>query len=372
MRISIFNIMNFTINQKTLSSALQQLQRVVSNKTAMPILQDFMFCARQNVVEIMASDIEHEASLTVEADVQEAGSLCVDARRITELVKRLQGEITFSVVDGKVTLKTESGKYSLACENASDFPTQKVAGDITNITLPTELLLNGISRTLFATANDELRPVMNGICLDVNPENVVFAASDGHKLARYTKQHASGVEKRIIIGTKAASLIRNLFAKSSDVLMVVGTNSVQVSAGCVVLWFRLIEGRYPNYNAVIPNVTELEAVISRVGLMQSLDRVSLMANSSSNLIRLQFSNGTLNVCAEDYDFSTEATESMPCECDFVLEIGFKGRTLADMLGNIDTEKVRIKLTDASRAGVFEPLEQENGEFTGLIMPMLLN
>ena len=364
--------MTFTTNQKTLSSALQQLQRVVASKTNMPILQDIVFNSNNGELVLTASDLEHEASISVVADVAEQGVVCIDARRITELAKRLQGEITFSVAGGKVTLKTESGKYSLACESASDFPKGGVTGDVTEFDLPTDILLDGISRSLFATANDELRPVMNGICFDISQESIVFAASDGHKLVRYTKPMQTGIEQRVLVGAKSASLIRNLFAKSANVHIAVGTNSAHFTADGVQLWFRLIEGRYPNYNGVIPQSAEHEAVVSRLGLMQSLDRVSLMANSSSNLIRLQFSHGNLNVCAEDYDFSTEATESMPCECDFDLEIGFKGNTLQDMLSNIYTEKVRVKLTDASRAGVFEPLEQESGEFTGLIMPMLLN
>lgn len=365
--------MNFTTNRKILSSALQQLQRVVASKTAMPILQDIVFSANNGELVLTASDLEHEASISVIAGVSKQGVVCIDARRITELVKRLQGDITFSVADGKVTLKTESGKYSLACEGADEFPKGGVTGDVTEFDLPTDVLLDGISRSLFATANDELRPVMNGICFDILQDTIVFAASDGHKLVRYTKPMQTGIEPtKIIVGTKSSALIRNLFAKSVSVHIAVGTNSAQFTADGVQLWFRLIEGRYPNYNAVIPQTAEHEAIVSRVSFLQSLDRVSLMANSSSNLIRLQFNNGTLNVCAEDYDFSTEATESMPCECDFVLEIGFKGNTLQDMLSNIDTEKVRVKLTDASRAGVFEPLEQADGEFTGLIMPMLLS
>lgn len=364
--------MTFTTNQKHLSSALQQLQRVVASKTNMPILQDIVFNAHDNELRLVASDLEHEASIYIGAEVSQSGCVCIDARRITELVKRLQGDITFSVADGKVTLKTETGKYSLACESADEFPKGGVTGDVTEFDLPTDVLLDGISRSLFATANDELRHVMNGICFDITQDAIVFAASDGHKLVRYTKPMQTGIEQRVLVGTKSASLIRNLFAKSANVHIAVGTNSAQFTADGVQLWFRLIEGRYPNYNAVIPQTAEHEAIVSRLGLMQSLDRVSLMANSSSNLIRLQFSNGTLKVCAEDYDFSTEATESMPCECDFDLEIGFKGNTLQDMLSNIDTEKVRVKMTDASRAGVFEPLEQADGEFTGLIMPMLLS
>ena len=263
--------------------------------------------------------------------------------------------ITFDVDQEKniVKISYQNGLFSLPIENADEFPmAQPVSDFATSIVMPNLILAENINRSVFATAQDELRPVMNGIYFDLTADGLAVVASDGHKLVR-NKVFTIKSEQpaAFILPKKPANLLRN-----------------------GILQCRLIEGRYPNYNSVIPQNNPNELRVDRLGLLAALRRVQPFANDSSNLIRFHVEGSTLQLDAEDYDFSKTATERMSCEYNGQpMSIGFKGSSFIEVLSNFDCQEVTILLADPSRAGLVLPSEQpENQDVLMLMMPMLIN
>jgi DNA polymerase-3 subunit beta len=271
----------------------------------------------------------------------------------------------------------QNGFFSLPIQNADEFPQpQQIGEGATTINIPTNVLSDNLGRTLFATAQDELRPVMNGIYFDLTPDCLAVVASDGHKLVRnklYTIK--SDQPASFILPKKPASLLKNLLGRDGgDVTIRFDERNAEINYNDGVLKCRLIEGRYPNYNSVIPQNNPNELRVDRNGLLAALRRVQPFANDSSNLIRFHVEGSTLQLDAEDYDFSKTATERMTCEYNGQpLSIGFKGSSFIEVLSNFDCTEVVIQLADPSRAGLVLPSDQpENQDVLMLMMPMLIN
>jgi DNA polymerase-3 subunit beta len=267
--------------------------------------------------------------------------------------------------------------FSLPVENADEFPqAQQVGEGATTITISTQMLSDNINRSIFATAQDELRPVMNGIYFDLTPECLAVVASDGHKLVRnkvFTVK--SDQPAAFILPKKPASLLKNVLGKNGgDVVIRFDERNAEINYEDGQIICRLIEGRYPNYNSVIPQSNPNQLTVDRMGLLSALRRVQPFSNDSSNLIRFHVENGTLQLDAEDYDFSKTATERMACDYDGMpMSIGFKGSSFIEILNNFECEQVVIQLADPSRAGLVLPSEQpENQDVLMLMMPMLIN
>lgn len=365
--------MNITINSKILSSVLSQMQRVVSSKAVLPILG----CYRIEVCEsgklaISASDNEHTAQITLDTEgVQGAGVVCVDARRFTDLIKRLDGVVNIDFAeDKKVTVKTEHGRYSLTWEDADAFPTN-TSVDAPPFALPTDTVLAGIEKTLFAVANDTLRPVMNGIYWDFKDDEITFVGSDGHKLVKYHVPNIHATGGSFITSAKTAGLIRTLFAKEPVINVYAGTSSAVMMGENIVLSFRFIEGRFPNYNSVIPTGNDKVMTVNKNDLLQRLDRVQVMGDERSYLVRMVIGCNKLEVISENMDFATSASETMTCESDFAMTIGFKSTTLIELLRNIDSKDVVFALSAPERAAVLFPSEQGECVLTELLMPMMI-
>jgi DNA polymerase-3 subunit beta len=267
--------------------------------------------------------------------------------------------------------------FSLPVENADEFPqTQRVDEGANVINIPTALLAENINRSIFATAQDELRPVMNGIYFDLTPDCLAIVASDGHKLVRnkiFTVK--SEAPSSFILPKKPASLLKGVLGKQGgDVIIRFDDRNAEIHFEEGMIVCRLIEGRYPNYNSVIPQSNPNQLTVDRQGLLAALRRVQPFSNDSSNLIRFHVENGTLQLDAEDYDFSKTATERMSCDYNGMpMSIGFKGSSFIEILSNFDCEQVVVQLADPSRAGLVLPLEQpENQDVLMLMMPMLIN
>ena len=373
--------MRFTVSSTALSSKLNALSRVINSKNSLPILADFVFDINNGMLQLTASDSENVMTTQLElTDIDGYGRFAVGNHDLLEAVKGFSEQpITFDIDQQANIAKIsyQNGLFSLPVESADEFPmAQKVSEGAIEIVIPNSLLAENINRTLFATAQDELRPVMNGIYFDLTPESLALVASDGHKLVRnkiltiHSDQPAS-----FILPKKPASLLKNLLGKDGgDVIIRFDERNAQINYGDGELICRLIEGRYPNYNSVIPQNNPNLLTVDRLSLLAALRRVQPFANDSSNLIRFHVEGGTLQLDAEDYDFSKTATERMLCEYNGQpMSIGFKGSSFIEILSNFDCPEVIIQLADPSRAGLVLPSEQpENQDVLMLMMPMLIN
>jgi DNA polymerase-3 subunit beta len=373
--------MRFTLSSTALSAKLSALSRVINSKNALPILGDFVFEIKNNVLYLTASDSENV--MKTQLDLTESDGetrFAIGNHDLLEAVKGFSEQpITFDVnlEQSLVKISYQNGLFSLPIENADEYPIAQPVSEYANtITIPNAILAENINRSIFATAQDELRPVMNGIYFDLTPDCLSVVASDGHKLVRnkiYTIK--SEQPSAFILPKKPANLLRNLLGKDGgDVVIRFDERNAEVNYGDGTLQCRLIEGRYPNYNSVIPQGNPNELRVDRLGLLAALRRVQPFSNDSSNLIRFHVEDATLQLDAEDYDFSKTATERMSCEYNGQpMSIGFKGSAFIDILNNFDSADVLIQLADPSRAGIVLPSEQpENQDVLMLMMPMLIN
>ncbi|MEE1139809.1 MAG: DNA polymerase III subunit beta [Prevotella sp.] len=373
--------MRFTVSSTALSSKLNALAKVINSKNSLPILADFLFDIQDNVLYLTASDSENVINTQMELTESDAnGRFAINNHDLLEAIKGFSEQpITFDVnlQDNIAKISYQNGLFSLPVENADEYPqSQPITEGINTIAMPSNVLADNINRSLFATAQDELRPVMNGIYFDLTPEHLAVVASDGHKLVRnkvFTVQ--SEQPASFILPKKPAGLLKNLLQKDGgDVEIKFNERNAEINYGDGRLSCRLIEGRYPNYNSVIPQNNTNTLTVDRLALLAALRRVQPFANDSSNLIRFHVEGSTLQLDAEDFDFSKTATERMICDYNGQpMSIGFKGSAFIEILTNFDCEEVIIQLADPSRAGLVIPSEQPEGQdVLMLMMPMLLN
>ena len=373
--------MRFTLSSSALSSKLAALSKVINSKNALPILGDFVFDIEDQVLTLTASDGENTMRTIIGlTDSDGNGRFAIGNHDLLEAVKGISEQpITFDANQEQnlVKISYQNGLFSLPIENADEFPMAMPIGDgAFEIAVPNTVLAENLNRTIFATAQDELRPVMNGIYFDLTPDCLAVVASDGHKLVRnkiFTIK--SDVPASFILPKKPAALLKNILGKDGgDIIVRFDDRNAEINYGDGTLQCRLIEGRYPNYNSVIPQNNTNELRVDRGSLLSALRRVQPFANDSSNLIRFHVEGSTLQLDAEDYDFSKTATERMTCEYNGkAMSIGFKGSSFIEVLSNFDTPEVIIQLSDPSRAGLVLPSEQpENQDVLMLMMPMLIN
>ena len=373
--------MRFTVSSTALSNRLVALSKVINSKNSLSILGDFLFEVSGNTLQLTASDSENMMKTSLELIESEGEArFAIGNHDLLEAVKGFSEQpITFDINQNENMAKItyQNGLFSLPIENADEYPQAQQVGENANvITMPNAMLAENINRSIFATAQDELRPVMNGIYFDLTAESLAIVASDGHKLVRNKVLTInSETPASFILPKKPASLLKNILGKDGgDVSIRFDDRNAEINYGDGVLTCRLIEGRYPNYNAVIPQSNPNQLTVDRLGLLAALRRVQPFANDSSNLIRFHVENGTLQLDAEDYDFSKTATERMSCDYDGQpMSIGFKGSSFIEILSNFDCPQVIIQLADPSRAGLVIPSEQpENQDVLMLMMPMLIN
>ena len=373
--------MRFTLSSTALSAKLTALSRVINSKNALPILGDFLFEIDNNTLHLTASDSENVMKTQVElTESDDNFRFAIGNHDMLEAIKGISEQpVTFdvSLEQNLVKISYQNGLFSLPIDNADEYPVAQPVGDFAKtITLSNAILAENINRSIFATAQDELRPVMNGIYFDLTADHLAVVASDGHKLVRNKVFSIKSDEpSAFILPKKPANLLKNLLGKDGgDVTIRFDERNAEVNYGDGALQCRLIEGRYPNYNSVIPQNNPNEVRVDRLGLLSALRRVQPFANDSSNLVRFHVEGSTLQLDAEDYDFSKTATERMTCDYNgSPLSIGFKGNAFIEVLSNIECQDVLIQLADSSRAGLVLPSEQpENQEIVMLMMPMLLN
>lgn len=374
--------MRFTVSSSALSSKLNMLAKVIGSKNSLPILDCFLFQVANGEMSITASDSDNVIKSTLAlTDHDGEGEFCVPNRVILDALKELPEQPLHFDVDAAgeavaIKIVYQNGLYNFTGQSAEEYPrTQSMNDACTTVSLPTEMLINNISRSLFATANDELRPVMNGIYFDLTADALAIVASDGHKLVRSKNFNIKSESPSAFnLPKKPASLLKNILSKDGDdAIIKFDDRSAEIQFTDGVMRCRLIDGRYPNYNSVIPNNPN-EVTVDRRGLQSALRRVLPFASESSQLIRFHIESGRFEVSSEDIDFSTSAKEQLSCEYNgSPISIGFKGSSLMEILSNLTSDNIIIQLADPSRAGIIVPAEQpENEDILMLIMPMLLN
>ncbi|MDR1556469.1 MAG: DNA polymerase III subunit beta [Tannerellaceae bacterium] len=373
--------MKFNVSSTALLSRLQSISKVIASKNSLPILDCILFELEGNKLKITASDVDTRMLTSVEVQNAEgSGLFAVTAKILLEPLKELPEQpLNFEINDEsmEILIHFENGRYNFVGQKGDTYPQQKPLKETyTSITMGAQKLLNGVSRSLFATAEDELRPVMNGIYFDIQQENLTIVASDGHKLVRLSDLSIHSPERAsFILPKKPANLLKNILAKETEEVQIrFDDNNAYVAGRNFEMISRLIEGRYPNYNSVIPQENPYRVTIDRISFLNALKRVSVFSNASSSLVKLHVMEGQVVISAQDIDYSTSAEEKILCDFSGAeLKIGFKATFLIEILGNIASEHVVLALADPSRAGLIIPTEnEENEELLMLLMPMMLN
>ena len=373
--------MKFTVSSSALLSLLATTGKVISNKSSLPILEYFLMELKDGQLTVTTSDLETTLIGSIMVDnVEREGVIAAPGKLMLDSLKEFaEMPLVIDVNDTtwEIQITWASGHLSIPGASAVSYPAvQSLAAEQKSITLDADLLVGGINKTIFATADDELRPVMNGVYFDFSTESLTFVATDAHKLVKYNAENQSDITSSFILPKKPANLLRSLLAKHEEsVTVTFDAKNVCFELQSFKLVCRLIEGNYPNYNAVIPASNPNKVLIDRVEFVNGIKRVAVCSNPSTNLIRMDIANNKVNLTAQDIDFSVSANETIACSYDGQpVTIGFKSTFLVEILSNIDTPTVVVELADSTRAGVFKPVsdEQPSSQTLMLLMPMMIN
>ncbi|NNM95752.1 MAG: DNA polymerase III subunit beta [Bacteroidia bacterium] len=370
--------MKFIVSSNALLKELQTISGVLNANNALPILDDFLFRLNKEELNIYASDLETTIMTTISVDSKDKGEITIP-RLLIEMLKNFADQpLTFIVDTAKygIEINSDSGKYKITGHDSEEFPKMIAVEKPTTLDLESDVLLTAINKTIFAVANDDLRPVMSGIYCNFSSNDVTFVATDAHKLVKY-RRPIQGVEKEnsVIIARKPMNLLKNILAtKDGKVKVEYNKTNASFVAGNVQLTCRLIDGKYPNYDAVIPKENPNQLTIEREAFLSSLKRVSILSNKTTHQVRLKITDNALTLTSEDPDFSSEANERMACQYQGEnMEIGFNSRFLLEMLSNLDSDEVKLQMSTPNRAGVITPNPQKDGEdILMLVMPVMLN
>jgi DNA polymerase III subunit beta len=375
--------MKFVVSSTDLLDHLQAVNRVISAKNTLPILDNFLFRLENNKLEITASDLESTliSSMTLE-NASDDGSIAIPARILTDTLKEFPEQpLTFEIDENKysIVINSENGKFTIVGQNAGDFPQMPTVkpDKKASLEIPAGVLYSGINKTLFATADDELRPVMNGVYIELSTDDLIFVASDAHKLVRYKRTDAKAESSSsFILPKKPASLLKNVLPKEENpVLVEFDDKNAFFSMTEYKMVCRLVEGNYPSYNSVIPADNPNKLSIDRLEFYNSLKRVSVYSNQASNLVKLALTGNQITISAQDIDFSISAYERLNCQYEGEdMEIGFKSTFLIEILSNLSSSDVIMELSDPTRAGILLPATSGNEEedVLMLLMPMMIN
>ena len=374
--------MKFVVSSSALLGLLQTTNKVISSKNTLPILDYFLFDLKEGVLKITASDLETTlvGPLAVE-NVEREGLIAVPVKLMLDSLKEFSEQpLTIEANEStwEIVVSWKSGKLTLPGTSGLSYPNLPELNAETkqSLALDVDTLMVGINKTIFATADDELRPVMNGVYINLEPQSVTFVATDAHKLVKYASETAAEATASFILPKKPANLLRGLLPKEDgEITVEFDDKNVLFRLKNQVLICRLIEGNYPNYNAVIPANNPNKVFVDRLELLNAIRRVAVCSNQSTNLIKLDISKGTINLTAQDLDFSVSAQESLPCDYEGEdIVIGFKSTFLIEILSNIETTTVLVELADSTRAGVFKPVydQQPSNDTLMLLMPMMIN
>jgi DNA polymerase-3 subunit beta len=371
--------MRFIVSTSILLKQLQAINGASSSSTVLPILENFLFEIKDNTLTISATDLQTSMVTSLQIEAKEEGKVAMPSKILIETLKTLPDQPVAFFVDNNtlaIEISAGDGKYKLSGENPEDFPKIPIIDNAHTVHMPAPILAEAISKTIFAVSNDELRPAMSGVLVQLGDKAVTFVSTDAHKLVRYRRSDI-GVEKpaSLILPKKALSLLKSSLP-SEDINVSIEYNSTNAffSFGNINLICRLIDERYPDYEAVIPQVNPNKLTVDRLLFLNTLRRVVIFANKTTHQVRLKISGSELNISAEDLDFSNEAHERLGCQFEGEdMEIGFNAKFLVEMLNNLASEEVVIEMSTANRAGLLIPaVAEENEDILMLVMPVMLN
>ena len=373
--------MKIKVSSAALFSRLTSINRVLNSKNSLPILDCYLFEVEGQQMAITASDSETTLVTSVELIESDTNArFCIKAKTIQDSLKEIADQpITLDINLDSMDIQGQyqNGKFKIMGERADEYPApHSLDADAQTFSLRQGVLLSGINQSIFATADDEIRPVMTGIYFDFTPDCLVFVSTDGRKLVRKKEFSVKSEQQTgFILPKKPANILKSLLQKSDAAAeLAFNDKMAKVSTPEFTLTCRLIDGRYPNYNSVIPRNNPYKATLDRAALVSTLKRVLVFSSQSSAQVKLTFKKDLLVASSKDVDYSTSAEERLICEYDApTMNIGFKGTLLLDILGNLECSEVVIELADPSRAGIIMPSEQKEGEeILMLLMPMMLN
>ncbi len=371
--------MNFIVSSTQLQRQLQTLSGVLNTSNTLPILDHVLFELAPQQLKITATDLETTISATIQVESTSEGKLAVPARLLLDTVKTFPEQpLTFSQADNNtLEISSEQGKYALAYANADEYPQAAEVVDASSLSIQGDTLATAINNTIFASGNDDLRPVMSGVFFQLSSSGMTFVATDAHKLVKYERTDVAAPETaEFIMPKKPLNLLKSVLVGSEEEVTVNYNNSnVQFSFDETVVICRLIDGKYPNYEAVIPKENPNVMSINRVQLLNTVKRVSIFSNKTTHQIRLRIAGAELHISAEDIDYSNKAEERLTCSFQGDdMQIGFNARFLTEMLSNLSSDEIQLELSLPNRAGIITPVDglDEGEQVTMLVMPVMLN
>ena len=373
--------MNFIVSSSYLLKNLNAISGVIASNPVVPILENVLFEIESGNLLITASDLQTSIMVELQVESKEDGSVAIPAKILIETLKNLPEQpVTFSIDDQNynIEINSDNGRYKLAGENSADFPKVPEVTDGYNTMVNSEVLNSAISNTIFSTSTDELRPAMTGVFFRLSKNSSTYVSTDGHRLVKYIRSDIKGdeVDHDMILPRKSLNLLRSILPleKSSEIKLEFNASNAYFSFENVQMVCRLIDERYPDYDNVIPSDNTNLVTLSKSEILGSLKRISIYANKTTNQVRFKITGSEILISAEDLDFSNEANERISCEHDGEdIEIGFNAKFLIELLMNIDSDKVILKLSEPNKAGLIIPESMgENEEITMLVMPVMLN
>jgi DNA polymerase-3 subunit beta len=373
--------MKFIVSSLTLMKHLQHIGGVLNSSNSLPILDNFLFEIEKGEMTVSASDLETTMNTKIAIKSEETGNIAVPAKMLMEMLKKLPETPLSFLIDEKthaIEISAGEGKYRLTGFDGTEFPKVPSISKPSTIKINSHVIANAINKTIFAAGNDDLRPTMSGVFCQLSDQNILFVATDAHKLVRYTRNDykAPKTTASFILPKKPLNLIKGILAaEDTEVTMVYNNTNASFSFNGINLICRLIDGKYPNYEAVIPKSNPNKLTIDRVSLLNSIARVALFANKSTNQVRLKITGSELSISAEDFDYNNAANDRLTCQFTGEdMEIGFNSKFLLEMLSNLESDNVIIEMSAPNRAGILLPAETENKDedILMLVMPVMLN
>ncbi|MEZ4779244.1 MAG: DNA polymerase III subunit beta [Flavobacteriaceae bacterium] len=371
--------MKFIVSSSYLLKQLQVLGGIINNNNTLPILDNFLFQLDKNTLKVSASDLETTITSRLNVESSQKGAVCIPARLLLDTLKTFPEQpLTFTVEDNHtVEISSNSGKYALAYADGADFPNAIELKDPSATKVQGDILATAISKTIFAAGNDDLRPVMSGVFFQFSTEELTFVATDAHKLVKYTRSDVKASQTaEFIMPKKPLNLLKGILSGSEeDVTIEYNESNAKFIFENTEMVCRLIDGKYPNYEAVIPKENPNKLTIDRNQFLNSVRRVSIFSNKTTHQIRLKIAGAELNVSAEDIDYSNKADERLTCSYQGDdIQIGFNSRFLTEMLGNLTSDEVSLEMSLPNRAGILTPIDglDEGEQVTMLVMPVMLN
>ena len=378
--------MKFIVNSQQLHKQLQSLSGVLSSSNTMPIIGCFLFHLEENNLTIKTTDLSTTlvAKMTVETGrMENPEEVAIPSKMLLDILKTFDDvPLTFDVDPSNYTIDIVSGQgqYRLAGMDAATYPTMPVAESTSKVVMSSAALVDAINKTVFATSNDEMHQQMSGIYCEMTPDGVTFVATDAHKLVRYRRKDvASDESTNFILPKKPTIIVKNILAgrkEESDITIEYNNTNLFITFDNFYIVCRLVDGRYPNYEAAIPKDNPNKLILDRQSFLNTLRRVSIFASEATRQVRLSISADKLEISAEDLELSNNARETLPCQYEGdPMDIGFNAKFLTEMISYLDSEQVLVELSHPSRAGIIFPYGEDDSEkkddILMLVMPVML-